>query len=442
MASGDSVQPMTSVRGTDPRSQVYKKVTRRILPLVMLCYFLAYLDRGNIGIAKLRMNEDVGLSAAAFGFGSGLFFIGYLLFEVPSNIGLHRFGAKKTISRIMVLWGLCATCTMFVQTPLQFYTVRFLLGVFEAGFFPGIILYLTYWFPAKRRARAIGMFMVAIPVSGLIGSPIGGWMLRSLDGLGGLAGWRWLFLIEGFPSVIVGVAVVWLLTDTPAKAKWLSDREKEIISQDLAEDSRLKSGVVPHTLKELLTSPLVVLLVVVVFVQAMGQYGVSFWLPSLVKGAGVHGTLAVGLVTAAPFACGVVAMVLVSRSSDRMRERRWHLSIPFCVTAAGLSASAALGGEHVILGIICLCVGAAGAYTVSAVCWNLPPALLAGIASAAGIAAINSIGGLGGFVSPYLIGLSKTLTGGTAVGLYILSGVLVLFGAVLTHRIPADRVNR
>jgi len=313
----------------------YRKIAWRLFPFISTCYFVAFLDRTNIGIAKLQMDNELGLSAAAFGLGAGLFFIGYLLFEVPSNLYMHKIGAKRTISRIMVLWGIVAICFMFVQNPTEFYILRFLLGACEAGFFPGIILYLTYWFPSERRAQAVGIFIVAQPVSGLIGGPIGGWILSAFNHVGGLSGWKWLFLLEGIPSVILGISVLWLLTDNPREARWLAEDEKSLVLDDLTRDHELKKSLVPHSLKELIRDKRVVLLVALVFAESMGLYGLSFWLPTLIKAAGVHSTVTVGLVTAIPFACGIIAMVFVSRSSDRRHERRWHLSVPFCVAAAG-----------------------------------------------------------------------------------------------------------
>jgi D-galactonate transporter len=422
------------------QKRVYRKISWRLFPVIIVCYFVAFLDRTNIGIAKLQMDNDLGLSDAAYGLGAGLFFIGYVVFEVPSNLYMHKIGAKKTIARIMVLWGIVAACFMFVQNPTEYYALRLLLGACEAGFFPGVILYLTYWFPSDMRSRAIGIFILAQPVSGLVGGPVGGWILKSLDHAGGLAGWKWLFLLEGIPSIILGIAVIWLLTDTPQEARWLTGREKDLVLAELTRDRELKKAFASHSLRDLVRDKYVTLLVFLVFAESMGLYGLSFWLPTLVKNSGVHGTVVTGVVTAVPYACGVVAMIIVSRSSDRLRERKWHLSVPFLVTAVGLSASAALG-SNTVAALVALCLAGAGAYTVSALCWNVPPAFFTGVAAAAGIAGINALGNLGGFVGPYLIGLAQTLGGGSALGFYMLSGVLVL-GAILTHLLPADRVNR
>jgi D-galactonate transporter len=434
------VQDGSSKTADGWQERVYRKISWRLFPVIIVCYFLAFLDRTNIGIAKLQMDSELGLSDAAYGLGAGLFFIGYVVFEVPSNLYMHKVGAKKTIARIMVLWGIVATCFMFVQNPTEYYALRLLLGACEAGFFPGVILYLTYWFPSDIRSRAIGIFILAQPVSGLVGGPVGGWILKSLDHAGGLAGWKWLFLLEGMPSIILGIAVIWLLTDTPQEARWLTGREKDLVLGELTRDRELKKSFASNSLRELVRDKYVTLLVFLVFAESMGLYGLSFWLPTLVKNAGVHGTVVTGVVTAVPYACGVVAMIFVSRSSDRLRERKWHLSVPFLVTAVGLSASAALGSSTVAA-LVALCLAGAGAYTVSALCWNVPPAFFTGVAAAAGIAGVNALGNLGGFVGPYMIGLAQTLGGGTALGFYLLSGVLVL-GAILTHLLPADRVNR
>jgi D-galactonate transporter len=439
--SPDRLTERAPARASDGSSaRVYRKISWRLFPIIIGCYFIAFLDRTNIGIAQLEMGNQLGLSDAAFGLGAGLFFVGYVLFEVPSNLYMHKIGAKKTVCRIMVLWGIIAICTVLVRNPTEFYIMRLLLGASEAGFFPGIILYLTYWFPSDMRARAIGIFILAQPVSGLIGAPVGGWVLQHLNHDGGLSGWEWLFIIEGAPSIILGIAVLWLLTDTPQAAKWLTGPEKALVADALERDRELAKSFALKSLGEILKDKYMVLLVFLVFAESMGLYGVSFWLPTLVKQAGVNSFTMTGFVTAAPYACAVVAMIFVSRSSDRKRERKWHLSIPFFATAVGLTACALLG-DHTVAAIIALCVAGAGAYTVSSQCWNVPPAFFTGVAAAAGIAAINAIGNLGGFVSPYLIGLSKTVTGGTSLGLYVLSGVLVL-GAILTHLLPASRVNR
>lgn len=419
---------------------VYRRIATRILPFIMVCYVAAFLDRINIGFAKLQMLSDLGFSDAIFGLGAGIFFIGYLFFEVPSNLYMHRIGAKATLARIMIIWGVISALGMFVQTPTEFYVQRFLLGAAEAGFYPGVILYLTYWFPSARRARIIAGFLCAIPLAGLIGGPLSGWILHAFHGANGLAGWKWLFLIEAIPSVVLGIATLFYLDNKPAQASWLSEEDKIRVVQDLAEDAQRKQSFAATSMLATLRDKFVLLLVVIAFFQAMGQYALSFWMPSLIKQAGVTDVLDIGLYTAIPYACAIVAMILVGRSSDQRLERRWHLIIPFVVGALGICASAYFG-QNFGLAMVALCVAAAGCYTVTALFWNLPPAFLEGVGAAAGIAIINSIGGIAGFLSPYLLGWVKTATGSTNIAMYVLScGLLV--GAVLTVLLPKRIVNR
>lgn len=425
---------------TAQRSATYRKIAWRLLPFIMACYTAAFLDRVNIGFAKLTMLGDLGMSEAVFGLGAGVFFIGYFVFEVPSNMYMHKIGAKATISRIMVLWGLVSASFMFVTTPVQFYVLRFLLGAAEAGFYPGIILFLTYWFPSQRRARIFATFICAIPLAGLIGGPLSGWVLQSLDNVHGLAGWKWLFLIEAVPSLALGTAAYWFLDNSPRQAKWLTEGEKNLVIADLEADLEAKVSFASHSLTTVIRDKFVGLLVLVVFFQALGQYGLSFWLPTLIKQAGVEGVLNIGMVTAIPYAFAIAAMLLVSRSSDRRLERRWHLIIPFAVGSFGLASSAALG-HNTLLAMAALCIAAAGVFTVSSQFWNLPPAFLSGSGAAGGIALINSFGSLAGFVSPFLLGWVKTATGSTNLGIYIIAAALIV-GALLTRQIPARVVNR
>lgn len=422
------------------KDKAYTKVAWRLLPFMMACFVASFLDRVNIGFAKLTMLDDLGFSEVVYGLGAGIFFAGYLIFEVPSNIYMHKVGAKATISRIMVLWGLISASFMFVSTPTQFYVARFLLGAAEAGFYPGMILYLTYWFPSYRRGRMLAAFICAIPISGLIGGPLSGWILSSFHDIHGLAGWKWLFLLEAIPSVVLGIVAFFYFDNSPADAKWLSPEERRVVIDDLAHEETTKAAQQNGVVRHPYLNKHFVLLVVLAFFQIMGQYGLSFWLPSLIKQAGVTGVLNIGLVTAIPFGCAVTAMLLMSRSSDQKLERRWHLLIAFVVGAAGLSASAALG-NNTYWALAALCVAASGCYSVSALYWNLPPAFLHGSAAAAGIAIINSFGNIAGFISPYVIGWAKQTFGNTNVGLYALSCALLL-GAVLTYFVPKKIVNR
>ncbi|ALM84180.1 MFS transporter [Bordetella sp. N] len=427
----------------EPASQaVYRKIAWKVLPFLIICYLFAYLDRVNVGFAKLRMLEDLQFSETAYGFGAGLFFIGYLLFEAPSNVWMMKVGARKTIMRIMLLWGLLSMGFAFVQTPTQFYVLRFLLGAAEAGFFPGIVLYLTFWFPSRVRGRMLGLFMAAIPLSGVVGAPLSGWIMHSMHDASGLSGWQWLFIMEGFPSVVMALMVPWLLTDEPAQAKWLTDEEKQLVRTDLEADARAKDGMggFHASIPVMLRDPRVWAMVALCICQAIGNYGVSFWLPSLVKDLGYQDPLIIGLLSAIPFLAGAIALNLIARSSDRRLERRWHLIFGFLVSATGLAASALLHGSP-IAALAALTVGTAGVYMATTMMWMLPSIFLGGVGMAAAIGVINSLGGLGGFVSPYMMGIVKDATQSTAGGVYVIAAVAVV-GAILAYRLPKQLVNR
>jgi MFS family permease len=379
----------------------YGKVTRRLLPILMVCYLAAYLDRVNIGFARLQMLADLRFSETVYGLGAGMFFVGYFLFEVPSNLMLHRVGARLWIGRIMLSWALVSAAFMFVRTPLMFYSLRFLLGVAEAGFFPGIILYLTYWYPSARRARIMALFMIAIPVSGIAGGPLSGWILDRFAGVYGLTGWQWLFLLEALPALVMGIVVMLLLDNGIRAARWLSEDEKRLLERNLEADA---STIPVHgSLGAVARDRRLWRMFLIYFACVVGQYGLTFWLPVLVQSAGVRDVLTIGILTAVPYAAAVVAMVVVSRSADARRERRWHTAGPMLAGAAALLASVA-AGTHTSIAMICLSIAAAGILTSAPLFWSLPTAILRDAAAAAGIAAINSVGNLGGFASPDLIG--------------------------------------
>ena len=419
-------------------ARAYRKVTLRLLPFLMLCYVAAYLDRVNVGFAKLEMLGDLRFSETAYGLGAGMFFIGYFLFEVPSNIILHRVGARIWIGRIMITWGIVSAMFMFTTTTLMFYSLRFALGLAEAGFFPGIILYLTYWYPSERRARMISLFMTAIPISGILGGPLSGWIMQSMEGVNGWRGWQWLFLVEAMPAVVIGVATLFYLDNGIRTAKWLTDEEKALLDRKLDDD---RAHVVEHpSLRAVFADRRLWRMCLIYFCCVIGQYGLTFWLPTLVQQAGVSGALQIGVLTAVPYAGGVVAMILFGRSADRNRERRWHTAIPMVLGAIGLTLSA-LAGTHTAAAILCMTVAAAGILTCAPLFWSLPTALLGGAAAAAGIAAINSVGNLAGFVSPYVVGWLKDLTSSTEAGMYAVSAVLV-FGAFVVLSVPPKLVNR
>jgi D-galactonate transporter len=418
--------------------RAYRKVTWRLVPFLMLCYLVAYLDRVNVGFAKLQMLADLRFSETVYGLGAGMFFIGYFFFEVPSNMILHRVGARMWIGRIMVTWGLVSGAFMFVTSPLMFYSLRFLLGIAEAGFFPGIILYLTYWYPSYRRARMVTRFMVAIPLSGIVGGPLSGWIMHTFAGRNGWAGWQWLFLLEAVPALLVGVAVMLYLDNGIRPARWLNEEEKQILETNLERD-HAEASVHP-SLRALAADGRLWRMCLIYFASVVGNYGLTFWMPTLIEAAGVHDVFRIGLLTAIPYSVAVVVMLLVARSADRRRERRWHTALPMVLGAVGLSSSA-FAGTHTFAAMLCLTAAAAGLMTCAPLFWSLPTSILRDAAAAAGIAAINSVGNLGGFASPYVIGALKDLTHSTAPGLYVVSLVLVI-GAILVLRIPATMVNR
>ncbi|ALP62334.1 MULTISPECIES: MFS transporter [Paraburkholderia] len=415
----------------------YRKVAWRLTPLLMLSYVVAYLDRVNVGFAKLGMSADLGLSDAVYGFGAGIFFIGYFIFEVPSNVILHRVGARVWIARIMVTWGIVSMLTMFVTTPTMFYVMRFLLGLAEAGFFPGIILYLTYWYPAHRRGRMTTWFMTAIAISGVVGGPISGYILKAFDGANGWHGWQWLFLLEGIPSIVVGILVFVVLDDRISKAKWLTQEERELLERNIAAEDATKED---HAIGKVMLSPRVLMMSLIYFSFVMGLYGVSFWLPTIIKSTGVTDAFTIGLLSAIPFAAAVVAMVFVARSADRTRERRWHVAVPGFVGALGLVLSV-VWAQNTTLAMAGLTLATMGILTTLPLFWSLPTSFLAGTGAAAGIALINSIGNLAGFLSPYAVGWLKQATAGNAAGMYMLAAFMVL-GGVLAVSVPSRLVNR
>ncbi len=413
---------------------VYRKVVWRLVPFLFLCYVVAYLDRVNVGFAKLQMMADLKFSDTVYGIGAGIFFVGYFIFELPSNLMLARTGARVWIARIMVTWGIISSGMMFVTSAESFYIMRFFLGVAEAGFFPGIILYLTYWFPAARRARIIALFMTAIAFSGVIGGPVSGWIMQAFAGYNGLAGWQWLFVLEGIPSVIVGICVLLYLDDSVQGANWLSDDEKAFLKSDLEQDEQTKAHM---SVGSVLTNAKVWLLAIIYFCCIMGLYGISFWLPQLIKTAGVKDVLQVGLLTAIPYGAAAIGMVLISRNSDLTGERRWHIAVCAVMGAAGLLMST-LFNDQIALSMAALTIATIGILATLPLFWTLPTAFLGGVAAAAGIAIINSVGNLAGFLSPYLVGAIKDATGSTNSGMYVLAASLCLGALCVLAGIPRN----
>lgn len=423
---------------TTVRKSAYRKIAFRLMPFLMLCYFCAYLDRVNVGFAKLQMMSDLQFSEAVYGLGAGIFFIGYFLCEVPSNIVIHKVGARRWIARIMITWGILSGCFAFVQTEWQFYTLRFLLGVAEAGLAPGLLLYLTYWFPSYRRARMTVLWFIAIPISGMIGGPLSGLIMDRMSGVHGWFGWQWMFVIEAIPTVIVGLLVLAVLKDSVQDANWLTQDEKNLVKQELAQDNQHKEG--HASVKEFIADKRLWLLAGIYFCVVMGQYAITFWLPTLIRNSGISDNWHIGLLTSLPYMCAIVVMILAGRSGDHFQERRWHLIIPMCAGALALTF-ATLFASNLTLSLICLCIAASGVLTASSLFWMLPTNFLGGVSAAAGIAAVNSFANLAGFCSPYLIGWVTTNTGSNAIGMFLITAVLI-FGASLVLRVPAKLVNR
>jgi sugar phosphate permease len=420
----------------DEASKAYSKVAWRLLPFLFLCYVFAYLDRVNVGFAKLQMMSDLGLSEAVYGMGAGVFFAGYLMFEVPSNIVMLKVGARKWITRIMVTWGLISAAMMYVSTPASFYALRFLLGVAEAGFFPAILLYLTYWFPAGRRGKVTALFMTGIPMSGVIGGPLSGLIMGTMDKVGGYHAWQWVFVLEAIPTIILGCMAWFYLDDKVADAKWLHDSEKSLIEHELNQD---KQGGHLHNLRDGLVNPRVWLLSAIYLFYTMGLYGISFWLPTIIKASGVSRAFDIGMLTSIPYAAATVTMILVGRSSDIRRERRWHLALAGVAGAVGLTWSAAYG-DNTPIAMLALTLATMGIITTISQFWLLPPAVLTGAAAAAGIALANSVGSVSGMIAPYMLGVVKTMTNSTNAGVIAIA-VCLLVGCALTFALPAKAVN-
>jgi ACS family tartrate transporter-like MFS transporter len=409
-----------------------RKVRRRLIPFLFLLYVVAYLDRVNVGFAAIDMNRDLGFSAAVYGLGSGLFFVSYTLLEVPSNLMLARLGARVWIARIMFSWGIASTAMVFVSGPLSFYVLRFLLGAAEAGFFPGLIYYLTHWFPARERARAVALFMTATAMAGVIGAPISSALLR-LDGLLGLRGWQWLFLVEGLPAILLAPVVLARLTERPADAAWLTPDERHWLSAEMEAEHAATTGA--HvTLRDAARSGRLWTLALLYFCIVIAFYGISFWLPQIMQTTSALSTSTIVLLSAIPYVAAMAGLVVIGTSSDRTRERRWHVAVPCLVGAIGFLLTVWLGGT---LGtaLVTLSIAAFGIWGALGPFWTMPPAFLRGTAAAGGIAIVNSVGNVGGFAGPFLIGWVRDTTGAFTSGLLALAAILVA-GAVVAICIP------
>ena len=430
---------MTEARNFEKAAM--RKVSLRLIPFLFVLYVVAYLDRINVGFAQLQMKGALGFSDSVYGLGAGIFFVGYFLFEVPSNLILVRTGARVWIARIMITWGLIASAMAIVETPAAFYALRFLLGVAEAGFFPGVIYYLSQWFPAAERASAISRFMTAAAVSGIIGGTLSGALLM-LDGAAGLAGWQWIFVAEGIPSVVLGVAVLFFLTDRPEQATWLSPAEQAFLGAKMQAEADHIARVGHVSLRQALLHPTVWRLSLLSFTLLVGLYSISFWLPQIVKSFSSLDNVEVAFISAIPYVAATVAMVMVGAHSDRSRERCLHVAGAALLGAVGLAMSAFVHSP--VPGLIALSVAAMGIFSAIPVFWSLPTAFLSGTAAAGAIALINSLGNLGGFVGPYLIGRVRDVTGSFTGSLLIIAGLLVGSSALALslRRSPANAESR
>lgn len=398
---------------------------RRLIPFLFLLYIVAYLDRINVGFASLQMNQALGFSATTYGFSAGIFFLSYVVFEIPSNMILARVGARRWIARIMISWGIVSSAMMFVRSAEMFYTLRFLLGLAEAGFFPGMIFYLTRWFPARERARTIAAFMTATLAAGVIGGPVSGALL-TLDGFAGLAGWQWLFLLEGLPAVVLGFVVLLALTEHPAEAEWLTVRQRTALVRALDDEAR--RGV-EHGTRAALSHGRTWLLAVVYFTIPVTLYSIGFWMPQMLKTASGSNNFIVGLLSAIPYAVGAIAMVIVGRRSDRVGERRLHVLVPALVSAAGLVLSA--WGAGTVWTVATLSIAMLGLASMFGPFWALATSSMRGVGAAAAIALVNSVGNTGGFVGPYLLGAINDATHSFAIGMYAIAAMLAVGAALV-----------
>jgi D-galactonate transporter len=401
----------------DSTSALYNKLNWRLLPFLVTCYMFAYLDRVNVGFAKLQMQHDLGFSDAAYGVGAGIFFLGYVLFEVPSNLLLPKVGARRTFSRILVLWGITSACMLFVRNVPAFYAMRFLLGVFEAGFAPGMIYYLSCWYGPSRMARAIALVFVAGPLGGIVGGPVSAWLISTLSGVGGLAGWQWMFLVEGLPCIALGLLTLRVLSDRPADARWLTEDEKLLLDRDTTPSQHRADSF-----KAVLRSPRVYVLAIAYFSIIFPIYTISFWLPTLLKEQGVNDTIQLGWYAAIPYVAAAVGMNLAGRHSDKVGERRYHCAIPALAAAACLIAAIFTDG-NLTLTLVALTFATACLWMAYTVFWAIPSQLIEGTAAAGGIALINTVGLLGGFWGPAVFGWTKTWTGNMHAGLLVMAGV-------------------
>lgn len=420
------------------RDRLYSRIAWRIIPIFLVSYIIAYLDRVNVGFAKLQMLGDLKFSESVYGLGAGIFFLGYFAFEVPSNIILHRVGARVWLCRIMITWAIVSACTALVRTPWEFYSCRFLLGVAEGGFFPGMVLYLTYWFPSERRAKLMALLMAGNPISGIIGGPLSGYILRSFSHNSRMAGWQWLFVIEAIPALLSGLLMYFFLDNRVAHAKWLTQEQKSIVTSDLGAEAKSKTHT---TIISAVISPRVWLMTAIYFCIVMGSYAIGFWLPTIIRQTGVRDYFNIGLLTMLPYALALVSMIAVGRHADKTRERRWHLIIPNLAAAAGFLLCIA-SGSSTALATASLVLAVTGVVTALPMFWALPTSILTDRAAAAGLALVNCTGNLAGFFSPAIMGYLKTQTGTLTSGLYMVAACHVVAAMFILFFVPAKLVNR
>lgn len=425
---------MPAAHSTEAR--IYEKVTWHLLPFLGACYLIAYLDRVNVSFARLSMLEDLSLSETAYGFGAGIFFIGYFVFEVPSNLILHRVGARVWIARIMISWGIVSGAMAFTEPLAEmtglgvdtvFYALRFLLGVAEAGFFPGILLYLNYWYPSHRQSRAIALLLAAQPLSYVIGAPISGAIMEGFVRVGDLHDWQWLFVIEAAPALVLGTAVLFYLRDSIDDASWLRLDEKSLLKRRLAREAATKRD---YSLRALFSIRAMWLFTAIYFLVVMGVYGINFWLPAIIESTGVESRLSIGWITAASYLVSTLVAVAITRLAESRNEKRWHATAAAGVGGASLALSAAFAGST-LLTVALVTLASTGALVCMALFWSFPGSLLTGAGVAAGIAAINSVGNLGGFFGPYVLGASTDSFGSPAAGIAVLGGSMAAAAALI-----------
>jgi D-galactonate transporter len=427
------LQHATPVADID-ESRIVSKIAWRVMPLIMVCYLFAFFDRINISFAKFSLQADLGLSDTAYGLGAGLFVVGYVLFEVPSNLMLYKVGARRWIARIMVSWGIATALMAFVQTEWQFYALRFLIGAMEAGFAPGVLYYLTLWFPAAYRGRITSMLFLASSFAGLLGAPVSGLVLSHMDGVLAMRGWHWLFLVGGLPCIVLGGIVLKVLKDRIEDAHWLAPEERALLSASITQQNRNIAG---HSLMGALKTPGFLMLGLVYFLIQVSSYGLNFWAPHMIRSSGITESTTIGLLTAVPYLCGAIAMVVVGRVSDRSGERRKFVIGLMVLAAAGFLCAGLFDKQTAML-VMALAMMGAGVVAAIPAFWALPPKLVTGAGAAAGIALINTLGQLGGIVSPVVVGRIKDVTGSTTPALYLIGGLALVCAALLMFAMPAE----